>query len=142
MIWAVISTLCTGLFAGAAVYVNAVEHPARLQCGIPIAVQEFGPSYHRGAVMQASLAILGLLSAIVAWIQLQDALILIAGLLVGAVVPFTLIVILPTNKQLLDPALDRNSPRAAALLLKWGKLHAIRSVLSVIAFLILLMRIA
>ena len=90
--------------------------------------------------MQASLAIFGLTAAVAAWIRLQDPLLLTGGLLLGAVVPFTLIAILPTNKQLLDPTLDRNSQRAADLLSRWGKLHAVRSVLSVSAFVILLTR--
>jgi hypothetical protein len=34
---------------------------------------------------------------------------LVGGIVLGAVIPFTLIVILPTNKQLLSPALDRRS---------------------------------
>ena len=140
MIMALISILCAGLFAGAAVYINAVEHPARLLCGTAIAVQEFGPSYRRATIMQASLAIFGLTAAVAAWIRLQDPLLLTGGLLLGAVVPFTLIAILPTNKQLLDPTLDRNSQRAADLLSRWGKLHAVRSVLSVSAFVILLTR--
>jgi hypothetical protein len=45
-----------------------------------------------------------------------------------------LIVILPTNKRLLDPTLDRGSPEAAALLERWGRLHAVRSVASGVAF--------
>jgi hypothetical protein len=52
----------------------------------------------------------------------------------GLVIPFTLIVILPTNKRLLDPGLDRSSAEAAALLARWGRLHAVRSVLSALAF--------
>jgi len=51
-----LTTLCCGLFAGAAIYVNLVEHPARMECGTEIAATEFGPSYRRAAVMQASLA--------------------------------------------------------------------------------------
>jgi hypothetical protein len=45
--------------------------------------------------------------------------------------------ILPTNKRLLDPTLDRGSTEAAALLVRWGRLHAVRSVLSGVAFLVL-----
>ena len=51
-----LATLSCGLFAGAAIYINFVEHPARLECGREHAVTEFGPSYRRAAVMQASLA--------------------------------------------------------------------------------------
>ena len=63
---------------------------------------------------------------------------LIAGVLLGLVIPFTLIVILPTNKRLLSPALDRRSAEAEGLLAHWGRLHAVRSVLSGVALLLFL----
>ena len=43
MILELIATLRAGLFAGAAIYLSLVEHPARLQCGLALAVAEFGP---------------------------------------------------------------------------------------------------
>src|SRR3989441_11619343 len=52
-----VTTVAAGLFAGAAVYVTAVEHPARLECGPVLAIKEFGPSYRRAAVMQGVLAV-------------------------------------------------------------------------------------
>ena len=137
MILELVALLCTGLFAGAAIYVSLVEHPARLECGPALAIAEFGPSYRRGAVMQASLAVVGCLAAVAAWAQGSATSVLIAGLLLGAAVPFTLIAILPTNKRLLDAGLDRGSPEAAALLARWGRLHAVRSVVSGVAFLLL-----
>jgi hypothetical protein len=134
MLFEVIATLCAGLFAGAAIYITLVEHPARLECGTELAATEFGPSYRRATLMQASLAALGLVAALVAWIQGRGLLALVGGLLLGAVIPFTLLVILPTNKRLLDPGLDRRSAEAAALLDRWGRLHAVRSMLSGLAF--------
>ncbi len=68
---------------------------------------------------------------------------LVSGVVLGAVVPFTLIVILPTNHRLLDASLDKASPEAETLLARWGRLHAVRSALSFVAFalfLILLVR--
>jgi hypothetical protein len=38
MILEPVATLCTGLFAEAAIYISLVEHPARLQCGLALAV--------------------------------------------------------------------------------------------------------
>jgi len=137
MILELVALLCTGLFAGAAIYVSLVEHPARLECGPALAIAEFGPSYRRGAVMQASLAVGGCLAAVAGWTQGSATSVLIAGLLLGSAVPFTLIAILPTNKRLLDAGLDRGSPEAAALLARWGRLHAVRSGLSGVAFLLL-----
>jgi hypothetical protein len=134
MLLELIATLSAGLFAGAAIYVNLVEHPARLECGTAVAISEFGPSYRRATVMQASLAALGLVASVGAWLEGRGLVVLIAGLLLGLVIPFTLIVILPTNKALLDPSLDRDSAEAAALLVRWGRLHAVRSILSAVAF--------
>ena len=53
-----IAVLACGLFTGAAIYINLVEHPARMQWGVEIAVTEFAPSYRRAAVVQVSLAAL------------------------------------------------------------------------------------
>jgi uncharacterized membrane protein len=52
--------------------------------------------------------------------------------------PFTLIVIMPTSKKLLDPALDRGSDLAHRLLQDWGKFHAVRSILALAASVIFL----
>ena len=130
----VIATLCAGFFAGAATYITLVEHPARLECGTALAATEFGPSYRRATVMQASLAAVGFLAALAAWAQGAGPLVLLGGVLLGLVIPFTLIVILPTNRRLLDLTLDRGSLEAAALLERWGRLHAVRSVASGVAF--------
>ena len=142
MILQLVATICTGLFAGASVYINAVEHPARLSCGPELAVREFAPSYKRATIMQASLAVVGGLAGLIAAWQLSDLRLLAGSLLLVAVVPFTLVVIFPTNKRLLDPALDPRSNEAIALLTKWGRLHAVRSLLSLVAFLTFLWRAA
>lgn len=131
---AFVATVAAGLFAGAAVYVTAVEHPARIERGPAFAVEQFGPSYRRGAVMQGGLAVLGLLAGIVAWYQRSGIGWLVGGLVLGALVPFTLLVIMPTNRRLLDPALDRGSPEARKLLSRWGRLHAVRTIVGVVVF--------
>jgi hypothetical protein len=133
-----LATLCAGLFTGAAWYVTLVEHPARISCGTRLAITEFAPSYKRGAVMQASLAVFGSLSAFAAWLLGASKLWLLGAILLAAVIPFTLAVILPTNKRLLDPLLDQDSELASRLLHRWGKLHAVRSGVSLASFLIFL----
>lgn len=142
MLFEALATLCAGLFAGAAVYITFVEHPARLECGTELAAREFGPSYRRATLMQASLAAVGLAAALVAWVRGRGLAVLIGGLLLGVVIPFTLLVILPTNKRLLDPGLDRSSAEAGALLGRWGQLHAVRSVVSALAFGVLVWHLA
>jgi uncharacterized membrane protein len=141
MLLELIATFCTALFAGAALYINLVEHPARLEPGTAAAVREWRPSYRRATVLQASLAVAGLLAAVGAWIQGRGIPVLIAGLALGFVVPFTLVIIFPTNRRLSDPALDEGSAQAAALLATWNRLHAVRSAAALVALVILLLHL-
>jgi uncharacterized membrane protein len=133
-----VATLASGIFSGAAAYITLVEHPARMECGTRLAATEFGPSYRRASVMQPLLAIIGFLAATIAWLMGGSPWWLVGGLLLVSVIPFTLIVIMPTNKRLLDPGLDRDSEPARRLLTTWGRLHAVRTVVSIISFLIFL----
>ena len=111
-----IATLSAGLFAGAATYVTFVEHPPRgCTAALALAVTAFGPSYKRATMMQAPLAAVGFLSGTAAWLIGAHVLRAAGGVLLGEQSSrFTLIVIAPTNRQLLDPALDRDSPLAEA----------------------------
>lgn len=128
-----IGVLATAFFAGAAVYINLVEHPARMGCATEIAATVWAPSYHRATFMQASLAIAGSLCGLAAWILGSGFAWLVGALFIFAVVPVTLIAIFPTNNRLLEPQRDLRSEETRTLLIKWGRLHAIRSALSVIA---------
>jgi uncharacterized membrane protein len=132
------ATLSAGLFAGASVYINLVEHPARMQAGTQVALAEFAPSYHRATVTQVSLASVGFLSALAAWRLRSDSRWLIGGGLLVSVIPFTALAILPTNKQLLDPATANDPDLAEKLLGRWGRLHTVRSVLSLASLLLFL----
>jgi len=125
-----IAALSATLFAGASIYINFVEHPARMGCDTKTAVTVWAPSYKRATIMQASLAILGFLSGIVVWLLGAGVMWLVGAVLIGLVVPFTFIAIMPTNHLLLTPGRDLASSETRALLVKWGKLHAVRSVLS------------
>ena len=129
-----IATVAAGLFAGAALYVTLVEHPARVGLGPRAAVLEFGPSYRRGAAMQAPLSLIGAAAAIVCWATGGSGAWLVGGLALGALVPFTLLVIRPTNEQLLAATPDTTSLDAPALLARWGRLHAVRTVVSLVVF--------
>jgi hypothetical protein len=133
-----VAVLSCSLFTGASVYINLVEHPARMECGVEIAATEFSPSYRRATVMPATLAALGLRSSIAAWLAGAIFWWLVAEALLGSVIPFTLFVILPTNKLLLSLTLDRRSAQTGQLLARWGVLHAVRRVLTAVALLRLL----
>ena len=126
------TTFCCGVFFGAALYISVVQHPAALETGNDFAARFFGPMYRRAAVLQASLAVLGCAAAIAAWLSGAGRLWLAAGVLIGSVVPFTLIVIKPVNDALLH---NRDAASGVGALLKrWGHLHWIRTFVSALAF--------
>ena len=129
----VIASLASTLFAGAALYVNLVEHPARLSCGTEIAALQWAPSYKRATVMQVCLAVLATLAGLARWWIGGGTMWLAASLLIISVVPFTILVILPTNSRLMEPGRDRASAETRALLDRWGRLHAVRTALSLLA---------
>jgi hypothetical protein len=133
-----IATLCAAIFAGAALYINLVEHPARMSLGVAAALAEWRPAYQRATMMQAPLAIIGLIAGVTAWAMGAGAMWLVGALLLGTVVPFTLLVTFPTNRQLLDPAVATDLTRARVLLDRWNRLHAVRSALGVAALLVFL----
>jgi hypothetical protein len=88
--------------------------------------------------MQAPLALIGSVAALLAWRLRGSTAWLIGGSLFLLVVPFTLIVIWPTNKRLESQELDVCSEEAGLLLQRWGWLHAMRTILSGVAFLVFL----
>ena len=94
-----IATLCAGLFAGAALYINIAEHPARMGLETRIAALQWAPSYKRATWLQAPLALLSFLSGVVAWLLGAGAGWLVAAVLIGVVVPFTLIGIMPNGAR-------------------------------------------
>src|ERR1044071_9875466 len=64
-----LATFCCGLFFGAALYISLVQHPAALETGNDFAARFFPLMYRRAAILQASLAIFGCISAIAAWLS-------------------------------------------------------------------------
>jgi hypothetical protein len=136
-----VAVLSCTLFTGAAVYINLVEHPARMGCGTELAITEWAPSYKRATRMQVPLAVVSTVAGVVSWFMTGELWWLIGALLIFAVIPFTLIVIMPTNKLLLDPGVEKTSLTTRALLEKWGRLHGVRSLLSLVASSIFLLAI-
>jgi uncharacterized membrane protein len=128
-----LAVLACTLFAGAAIYISFVEHPARMSGDTRTAATVWAPSYRRATMMQAPLAIVSFLAGVTAWLLGGGLLWLVGAVLIGSVVPFTLVVIKRTNDQLLAPGRDLGSSDTRALLEKWGKLHAVRSLLSFVA---------
>ena len=133
MTFGLLALIASAIFAGAAFYVNVAEQPARLALDDRALLTEWTPAYKRGAAMQAPLAVLGFLFGMLAWWQVSDSAFLVGALLIIAPWPWTLTVIKPVNDALLATEPDKAGPPTRALIVKWGAIHAARTVMGALA---------
>jgi len=133
MLAALAALMLAAIFSGAALYVSFVEHPARRLLDDAAALAEWQPSYKRGAAMQASIAIVAFLLGLTAWWQTAGFAFLLGAVLIILPWPWTLMVMMPTNKLLGAMDASADNPQARALIVKWGNLHLARAGLGVLA---------
>jgi hypothetical protein len=122
-----------GAFAGAAYYVNEAEQPARMALNDGSLLAQWKRSYARAVTMQAGLAALSGAFGLVVWWDTGGWRWLVAALLILANWPYTLIVIKPINDRLNAVADKDAGAGSRALIEKWGRLHAIRTALGILA---------
>ena len=133
-----LALIVAAVFAGAALYINVAEQPARLVLDDRALLTQWKPSYKRGFAMQAPLAAFGCILGLIAWWQTGALAFLLGAVLIVANWPWTLIGIMPTNNRLMAMDTADANPQTTALIARWGALHAVRTALgfaATIAFL-------
>jgi hypothetical protein len=133
MLFAQLALVLAAAFAGAAFYVGFAEQPARLTLDDKSLLKEWKVSYDAGYTMQATLAAAsGVLGFLVA-LSYSDWRWIVGALLILANWPYTVMRIMPTNNRLKSISETDAGPESRALLVSWGRLHAVRTALGVAA---------
>jgi hypothetical protein len=133
-----LALIVAALFAGAAIYINIAEQPARLHLDDRALLTEWKPAYKRGFAMQAPLAVAGFLLGTLAGWQTGSWLWFIGAVVMLLNWPYTLLVIMPVNNRLMALDLDAATSEVRELVRTWGNLHTVRSALGAAATLIFL----
>jgi len=133
-----LALITAAAFAGAAIYVKVAEQPARLMLDNRAMLAEWKPSYARGKVMQAGLALVSTVLGLLAGYFTGDWVWFVGAALILAPWPWTILVILPVNKVLEATPADAANAQTRALIERWGTLHAGRTALGCAATLVYL----
>jgi len=133
---ALVALTAATLFTGAAAYISLVEHPARMGLDDRALLTQWKPSYDRALPIQSGLAIVGGVAGIASWYFTHDWLWVAGSVALLANWPYTLLAIMPTNRQLKAIPPQDAGPQSRALLVKWGSLHDVRSILGATASLL------
>jgi hypothetical protein len=133
MITGQLAFAAAALFTGASFYINAVEHPARMKLADGALLTEWKPAYRRGAALQGPVALAGFLLGAAAYGLAGNIFWLAGALLMIANWPYTLLVVMPTNRRLMatDPADAGTETRA--MIGRWELLHRGRTALGAAA---------
>jgi len=130
--------MIAAVFTGAAIYINIAEQPARLQLDDRSLLAEWKPAYKRGYIMQASLVVVGGVLGLVAFLSTFEWRWLVGAGVFLANWPYTIYVIMPTNRRLMDTPPEDATAETRQMIRQWGILHAGRSALGLAATLMFL----
>lgn len=128
---ALVAAPAAGLFAGATLLIGLVEHPARVACGPESAVQESPPRDRRAAPMPATPAAIATGAGRGRSLEAGSPGWRVAGLSIGTVTPFTLLVIRPANARPPDGAAHRAMSEPGERLTRRGRPPAVRGAAAV-----------
>ncbi|UJR09597.1 hypothetical protein I4U23_013832 [Adineta vaga] len=142
-----VAVVCAGIFAGTALYISIGEVPAMQQLGADIHWRFFPPMFKKAALYQTIVAWTSGAASIIHGTRINGApfyrnLWIIAGSTFFAITPYTIFVMLPTNKIILNDNQDIASGKESQfsvtqkedLLNKWAGLHLVRTVSSLASF--------
>lgn len=131
----VLTVFLTGAMFGTALASSIIVHPILVEVKRSTAIEVFKPFFDKThkvvLILAAVIAVLALTVSIVSgeWSWF------IVSLLMHLNGPYTLKLMMPTNRRLMDENVDPESDETKADLINWGKLHWVRTIWNGLIFL-------
>ena len=138
-----ISVVVTGLFAGGALMESIVDHPARQLTEPAAAIGHMQATLKFADPLMPILVLIGSASMLVTYYFHNRAWhILAAALLLFLIIPVSFILIIPVNKKMLAlSGAAHDHPAIRSLMRRWGRLHAVRSILGCAALIVIVLQL-
>lgn len=133
------STVGTGIIAGGAIYINIVEHPARMELDDSQSLhRQWRESFDRAKLLMAGTSLLPIVGGIAAFAidQTKGKPWLITAIMLAFNVPYTAIAMKP---KVIDPiyeyevALKKPPGEIRDTVAKWNSFHKVRTVVDISA---------
>jgi hypothetical protein len=133
-----ITVLCNALFAGAALHITLIDQPARHKISLKGAVEHWIEMFKGSALYQSIYSVLGLICSTLLITSEGGFKWALTGFILATLLRFTLFILMPVNRILLEPRLlediskedESAKVKANKLLVKWGWLHLVRTLVS------------
>ena len=138
-----VATVTAGMFAGGSVYINVVEHPARMAIeDTKSCHSQWMQSLDRAGVFQRRLALISAVSGVGAYFcnNSKGLPYLIGGGAVACIFPYTLFILKPKS---IDPIYDeditskKSEEVVRGTIDSWNRYHMVRSLITVPVFIFL-----
>ena len=130
-----------GAIFGIALAATVVVHPLLLQVKNTTAIEVFKPFFERTHKSVLILSIFVSLTALGASLVSGDWSWFIISLLMHLNGPYTIFAMMPLNNRLMTNGVDPDSEQTKLDLRRWGNLHAIRTILNGVVFILFLVNL-
>ena len=129
----VLVLVAAAAFAAIALYISAVEQPARLLLDARAALMQWSAGFPTALKIQGGLALLCGALGWVLWWRTRNLLWLAGAFVAVANWPFTMVWLSPINGKLLATPADQAGAATQSLIVQWGELHTVRGGLGLLA---------
>lgn len=128
--------LLMGAIFGVALAASVVVHPLLLKVKREAALEVFRPFFHKTHRVQIIFSILVTVFAIIITILSGVWWWVIGMIIMHLNGPFTMIKLMPVNNRLLADDIDPKADQTGKDLEVWGKLHAVRTIINGLVFIL------
>ncbi len=119
-------------FAGAAIYLNWVEQPARLDLDEEALLSEWGPSDSRGVALLLTFALISAVAGFIAFFETQDVRYVLGAVIALSSWLYAFFIMAPLNNQILGLH-GPDLAAARALVRQWGYVEVGFAAIGVLA---------